>query len=55
MMTVQGGLPIIIDGELIGAIGVSGVMSDQDEQVAAAAIAAAFPAARRTRSGEEQD
>lgn len=55
MMTVQGGLPIIIEGELIGAIGVSGVMSDQDEQVAAAGIAAAFPKAQHTRIGEEDD
>lgn len=54
-MSVQGGLPIIIDGDLIGAIGVSGVMSDQDEQIAAAAIKAAFPQAELTRSGEEGD
>jgi glc operon protein GlcG len=54
-MSVQGGLPIMVDGELVGAIGVSGVMSDQDEQVAAAGIAAAFPEAQHTRAGEEQD
>ena len=55
MMTVQGGLPIIIDGDLIGAIGVSGVKSDQDEQIAAAAIEAVFPQAQLTRAGEEKD
>jgi uncharacterized protein GlcG (DUF336 family) len=54
-MSVQGGLPIMIDGDLIGAIGVSGVMSDQDEQVAAAAIEAVFPTAQLTRAGEEGD
>lgn len=37
---VEGGLPLMKDGELVGAIGVSGVMSSQDGQVAAAAQAA---------------
>src|SRR5881392_1472749 len=37
---IQGGLPVIADGKVIGGIGVSGVMSNQDEQVAAAALAA---------------
>jgi len=35
---LQGGLPVMADGKLIGAVGVSGVMSSQDEQVAQAAI-----------------
>jgi len=35
---LQGGLPVIVDGKLIGAVGVSGVLSTQDEQVAQAAI-----------------
>ena len=37
---LQGGLPVMADGKLIGAVGVSGVMSSQDEQVAQAAISA---------------
>jgi glc operon protein GlcG len=37
---VQGGLPLVVNGETIGAVGVSGVTSQQDEQVAAAAVAA---------------
>ncbi len=37
---VQGGLPIIVDGKIIGAIGVSGVTSAQDEQIGAAGIKA---------------
>jgi glc operon protein GlcG len=37
---LQGGLPVMVDGKLIGAVGVSGVMSAQDEQVAQAAISA---------------
>jgi len=36
----QGGVPIIHQGECIGAIGVSGVQSHEDEQVAKAGVAA---------------
>ena len=35
---LQGGLPVMADGKLIGAVGVSGVLSTQDEQVAQAAV-----------------
>src|SRR5579871_442473 len=28
---IQGGLPVIIDGQLLGGVGVSGVQSSQDE------------------------
>jgi len=34
MTPLQGGLPIMVDNKLIGAIGVSGVTSQQDEQIA---------------------
>jgi len=37
---IQGGLPIVIDGKFVGAIGASGVTSQQDEQVASAGLAA---------------
>jgi glc operon protein GlcG len=37
---VEGGVPIMVEGELIGAIGVSGASSAQDGQVAAAGVAA---------------
>jgi len=33
---LEGGVPILADGKIIGAIGVSGVMSSQDAQVATA-------------------
>lgn len=33
---VEGGLPLQKDGEIVGSIGVSGVLSSQDGQVAAA-------------------
>jgi uncharacterized protein GlcG (DUF336 family) len=37
---VEGGLPIIVDGKLIGAIGASGGSSDQDGRTAQAGAAA---------------
>jgi len=40
VVALQGGLPIIVDGRVIGAVGVSGVTSQQDEEVAAAGISA---------------
>jgi uncharacterized protein GlcG (DUF336 family) len=33
---VEGGLPLIVDGKLVGSIGVSGVTSQQDNQIAKA-------------------
>ena len=38
IVPMQGGLPVIVEGKVIGAIGVSGVTSAQDEQVAQAAL-----------------
>ena len=35
----QGGLPLIHQGECVGAIGVSGVQSHEDEQIAQAGVA----------------
>jgi uncharacterized protein GlcG (DUF336 family) len=37
---VEGGVPILMDGNIVGAIGVSGGTSQQDGQVATVAIAA---------------
>lgn len=36
VVPIEGGLPIVVDGKLIGAIGVSGVQSSQDAQIAKA-------------------
>ena len=36
----QGGVPIVHQGECVGAIGVSGVQSHEDEQVAQAGVTA---------------
>jgi uncharacterized protein GlcG (DUF336 family) len=35
---LEGGIPIIMDGKIIGAVGVSGVLSSQDAQTAQAGI-----------------
>ena len=35
---IEGGLPLLSNGQIIGAIGVSGVQSPQDAQVAAAGV-----------------
>ncbi len=39
-MPVEGGIPIVADGKIIGAIGVSGAPSNEDAQCATAGIAA---------------
>lgn len=36
---LEGGVPVIVNGDVIGAVGVSGVKSDQDAQIAKAGIA----------------
>jgi len=40
VVPLQGGLPVMADGKLIGAVGVSGGTAPQDEQVALAAVEA---------------
>jgi len=40
VLPVQGGVPITAEGQCVGAVGVSGVQSHEDEQVALAGIAA---------------
>jgi uncharacterized protein GlcG (DUF336 family) len=38
-LPIAGGRPIVIEGRIVGAIGVSGVTSTQDDEVALAALA----------------
>jgi uncharacterized protein GlcG (DUF336 family) len=38
VLPVQGGLPILVEGECVGGIGVSGVASHEDEQIGQAGI-----------------
>jgi uncharacterized protein GlcG (DUF336 family) len=40
ILPIQGGVPVLSGGECVGAIGVSGVQSHEDEQVANAGVAA---------------
>lgn len=37
--SLEGGVPIVIEGQVVGAVGVSGVKAEQDAQVAKAGIA----------------
>jgi uncharacterized protein GlcG (DUF336 family) len=37
---LEGGVPIVVDGAVVGAVGVSGVKSTEDAQIAKAGIAA---------------
>ncbi|HTI16380.1 MAG TPA: heme-binding protein [Trinickia sp.] len=41
--TLEGAVPVLIDGHCVGAVGVSGVKSEQDAQVARAGIARVVP------------
>jgi glc operon protein GlcG len=38
ILPVQGGLPIIVEGQCVGGVGVSGMQSHEDEQIAKAGI-----------------
>jgi len=40
---VEGGVPIVVAGRVVGAVGVSGMQSPQDSQVAEAGLAAFRP------------
>jgi uncharacterized protein GlcG (DUF336 family) len=37
-LPIEGGLPIVVEGQFIGAVGVSGVRSHQDAQIAEAGL-----------------
>lgn len=40
VLPIEGGVPLLVDGKIVGALGVSGASSAQDGQVAAAGVAA---------------
>ncbi|HEX4782677.1 MAG TPA: heme-binding protein [Usitatibacter sp.] len=46
MAALQGGVPIEVDGAIVGAVGVSGVRATDDEQVALAGVGALLAALR---------
>ena len=37
---LEGGVPVVYEGEVVGAVGVSGVKSEQDAEIAKTGIAA---------------
>jgi glc operon protein GlcG len=37
-LPIEGGVPLLVDGKVIGAIGVSGVTAQQDGQIAKAGV-----------------
>lgn len=40
LTSLEGGVPLIVEGQVIGAVGVSGVKPDQDAQIAKAGVQA---------------
>ncbi len=40
LLAVGGGVPVVVDGRVVGAIAVSGATEEQDHDIAAAAVAA---------------
>lgn len=40
IITLEGGVPVVVDGQIVGAIGISGMQSTQDGIIAAAALGA---------------
>jgi glc operon protein GlcG len=49
---IEGGLPLLNKGQIVGAIGVSGVQSPQDAQIAMAGVEAAANYADRVETSE---
>ena len=43
IITLEGGVPVIVDEQIVGAIGISGMQSAQDGIIAAAALEAFTP------------
>jgi uncharacterized protein GlcG (DUF336 family) len=43
VLVFAGGVPVVVDGEVVGSVGVSGGSREQDTTVAEAAAAAALP------------
>jgi len=43
LMPVPGGVPVVVEGEMIGAVGVSGGTAEQDREIALVAAAAVTP------------
>jgi glc operon protein GlcG len=38
IITLEGGVPVVVENQIVGAIGISGMQSAQDGVIAAAAV-----------------
>jgi glc operon protein GlcG len=45
IMALRGGMPVRVDGQVVGAVGVAGLSKETDSEIAAIAAAAAKPSA----------
>jgi len=50
ILAVSGGIPIVVDGRIVGGVGVSGEHSDQDAQAASAGLAALAAELRQVKA-----
>lgn len=50
LTTLKGGMPVILDGQVVGAVGVGGGSGDQDAEVARAGVQALLDEIRDTKS-----
>jgi glc operon protein GlcG len=53
-MPLEGGIPIIVDGKIAGAIGVSGATSQQDGTCAQAGVNAVSPPAKAAAPAQKK-
>jgi glc operon protein GlcG len=54
LTTLYGGVPIVVDNQVIGAVGVGGGRGEQDAEVAKAGIASLLDALKNKQSGDKQ-
>jgi glc operon protein GlcG len=47
IMALRGGMPVLVDGEVVGAVGVAGLSKETDTEIARTAAAAVSPAPPR--------
>ncbi|HUG40428.1 MAG TPA: heme-binding protein [Longimicrobiales bacterium] len=52
IVPLRGGVPIVVDGHVVGAVGVSGASSAEDEQAALAGPAALLASSGADRSAD---
>ena len=55
MTTLYGGVPVVVDGQIIGAVGVGGGTGEQDAEIARAGIAALLEQIDATPPADDDD